>query len=156
MDYNVKPIGRSCSASGEPLAAGAACYSVLVMENGKLARLDYLEDEWPGPPENAIAQWRSEVPASREKPANPLDPDSLFEYFERLSESPNDFQEKMRYVLALLLVRKRRLEIDGSRVDGEETFLQLVGTRGEGSYEVKDPDLTDAEIDELQTQLLPN
>lgn len=156
MDYNIKPLGRTCSASGEPLAPGSSCHSVLVLENGKLARLDFSVEGWSGPPENTIAHWRCDTPDAKEVEANPLDPDSLFEYFERLSDSPSEFQEKMRYVLALLLVRKRRLQIDGTRQDGDESFLLLSGTRGEGSYEVRDPDLCESEIEQLQVHLVPN
>jgi hypothetical protein len=155
MDYNIKPLGRTCSVSGQPLAPGSSCYSALVLENGKLARVDFAEESWSGAPQNAVAHWRADVPEVKETQENPLDPDSLFEYFERLSESPNEFQEKMRYVLALLLVRKRRLQIDGSRLDGDDSFLQLSGTRGEGSYEIRDPELSDAEIEQLQIQLVP-
>lgn len=155
MDYNVKPLGRTCSASGQPLAPGSSCYSVLVLENGDLVRVDYSSEAWSGPPENAVAHWRVDAPEAKPVQSNPLDPDSLFEYFERLSESPNELQEKMRYVLALLLVRKRRLQIDGSRQDGDDSFLQVSGIRGEGSYEIRDPELSDAEIEELQIQLVP-
>lgn len=155
MEYNIKPIGRTCSGTGQTLAPGAACYSALVLENGKLVRLDFDAATWQGPPENAVAHWQSEVPADRETPGNPLDPDALFEYFERISEDEGDFQQKMRYVLALLLVRKRRLQIEGSRDDGDESFLQLSGARGEGRYEVRDPELSETEIEELQSQLLP-
>lgn len=155
MDYNVKPIGRTCSASGDPLVPGSRCRSVLVVENGKLQRLDFSEDGWNGAPDNAVAHWISSVPEAKGNQSNPLDPDTLFEHFEQLSESPNEFQEKMRYVIALLLVRKRRLQIDGSREDDDGQFLLLSGTRGEGHFEVRDADLTEAEIEQLQIQLLP-
>ena len=155
MDYNIRPLGKNCSASGEPLTPGSACFSVLVMENGKLVRLDFNEDSWPGPPDNSVAHWRSAVPEAKAETVNPLDPDYLFEYFERLSEDASDREQKMRYVLALLLVRKRRLEIDGTREDGDETFLMVSGTRGEGQYEIRDPELSDAEIEQLQEQLVP-
>jgi hypothetical protein len=155
MDYNIKPLGRTCSQTGDQLAPGSSCYSVLVLEQGNVVRLDFSEEGWSGPPENAIAHWRAFTPDAVETKTNPLDPDSLFEYFERLSEEPNDLQEKMRYVLALLLVRKRRLQIEGTRTDGEESFLMFAGVRGEGSYEVRDPELSDSEIEELQVQLVP-
>ncbi len=155
MDYNIKPLGKNCSASGEPLTPGSTCYSVLVMDDGKLARVDFNADSWSGPPDNAIAHWRSAVPDAKEETVNPLDPDYLFEYFERLSEDTSERDQKMRYVLALLLVRKRRLQIDGTRQDGDESFLEFSGTRGEGHFEVRDPELSEDEIEQLQVQLVP-
>ena len=44
MDYNIKPLGRVCSATGQALMPGSTCYSALVFENGKLARLDFSEE----------------------------------------------------------------------------------------------------------------
>ncbi|MFK7819554.1 MAG: hypothetical protein AB8G99_12620 [Planctomycetaceae bacterium] len=155
MDYNIKPLGRTCSRTGEPLAPGSLCYSALVLEQGELVRQDFSEEGWSGPPENALAHWRAATPDAVEEKVNPLDPDVLFEYFERLSEEPNELQEKMRYVLALLLVRKRRLQIEGTRTDDDESYLMFAGVRGEGNFEVRDPDLSDSEIEELQVQLVP-
>lgn len=155
MDYNIKALGKTCSASGDPLTPGSTCYSVLLMENGKLVRVDYNADSWSGPPDNAVAHWRSDVPDAKEETVNPLDPEYLFEYFERLSEDASDREQKMRYVLALLLVRKRRLQIDGTRRDGDESYLQVSGIRGEGFFEIRDPELSDEEIEQLQVQLVP-
>ena len=74
-------------------------------------------------------------------------------YFEQLSEEPNLAQEKFRYVLALLLLQKRRLKIEGSRQDGEIQYLQLSGSRGEGQFDVRDHQLSEDEILHLQNDL---
>ena len=75
-------------------------------------------------------------------------------YFEQLSEDPNPAHEQMHYVLALLLLQKRRLKIDGQRTDeyGNE-FLQVIGSKSEGPYEVVDQDLSEQEIANLQATL---
>ena len=40
-----------------------------------------------------------------------------------------------------------------SRMEGETEVLIFTSTQGEGTYEVRDPRLTDAEMDELQETL---
>ncbi len=61
---------------------------------------------------------------------------------------------RLRYVLALLLLQKRRLELDGSRLDGEIEYLVLIGTKGEGPFEVRDEQLDAEEIASVEEQLL--
>jgi hypothetical protein len=61
----------------------------------------------------------------------------------------------MRYVTALLLLRKRRLRLEGSRrdEDTEEEYLQFSGSKGEGPYEVRDQRMSEEQIAQLQAAL---
>jgi hypothetical protein len=165
MDYHLKPVGTTCAHGGERLEPNTVCVSVLVERDGELMRLDYCEADWPGTPEGAIGLWRCRVPEP-EIPANrPLDPDGLMRYFEQLgeglgnlpggqlAEDADPLQQKLRYVLALLLLQKRRLKLDGSRMEGEREVLEFTGARGEGQFEVPDCKLADEEIEGLQDQL---
>lgn len=153
MDFHLKPIGRNCAATGEELLPGSKCFSAFVERDGQRIRLDYSEEGWTGPPEGTIGYWQSIVPEPDDTKAKPLDTDALMRYFEQLSEDANPAQEKLRYVLSLLLLQKRRLRIEGSRQEGETEFLELVGSQSEGPFEVRDQQLDDAEIELLQNDL---
>jgi hypothetical protein len=153
MDYHLKPIGKTCAATGAELVPGSTCYSVLVEQDGEFVRVDYSPAGWSGPPEGIVGYWQCVVPHPVQNAAKPLDADALMRYFEQLGEDPNPAQEKFRYVLALLLLQKRRLKVDGSRQDGDVEYLQLTGCRGEGTFEVRDPQLADDEIQQIQQGL---
>lgn len=153
MDYHLKPIGKTCAGTGEPLVPGERCYSVVVEDQDELVRLDYSETGWDGPPEDAIGQWQCVVPEPETKKTEPINPDDLMRYFEQLHEDANHQQEAFCYVLALLLLQKRRLKLDGSRVEGEIEYLQLTGAHGEGQFEVRDQQLGADEIATLQASL---
>jgi hypothetical protein len=153
VEYHVKPIGKTCAVSGAELVPGRGCYSALVEQDGQLVRLDYSEEGWAGPPPGAIGYWKCIVPQPEAPKARPLDPDALLRYLEQLSEDANPAQEKFRYVLALLLLQKRRLRIEGARQDGEIEYLELIGTHGEGPFVVRDHHLADEEIEQLQHDL---
>jgi hypothetical protein len=153
MDYHLKPVGRTCTATGDALVPGATCYSALVEQGGELVRLDYCTAAWTGPPEGAVAHWKMQVPESDGTKPKPLNPDALLHYFEQLTEDANPAQEKFAYVIALLLMQKRRLRIDGSRRDGETEYLQFLGSQGEGPFEVRDQRLSEEEIAGLQNEL---
>ena len=154
MDYQLKPISRTCAATGKALEPGDHCRSALVEREGKVIRLDFADDAWSEPPAGIIGHWRSIVPQPESNKPRPLDIDAMMAWFEQMSESPgNPVQERFRYVVALLLVRKRWLRIDGSREDGDIEFLQLSGLHGEGNFEVREQELDRDQIVQLQNQL---
>lgn len=153
MDYQLKPLGRTCAATGEDLVPGTLCHCVVVDRDGELVRLDFCEQGWSGPPEGTIGHWRCLVPEPATPRPRTVDPEELMQYFEQLCEDGNPIQEKFRYVIALLLLQKRRLRLDGSRLDGEIEYLQLVGSHGEGPFAVRDQDLQPDEVEALQREL---
>ncbi|MBN73517.1 hypothetical protein [Gimesia chilikensis] len=153
MDYHLKPLGKTCSSTGKEFAPGETVHSVIVDQNGHLIRMDFAEDAWTGPPEGAVGDWTLQVPEPAAQGARKIDPDALMQYFEQLYENPNQVQEKFLYVLALFLVQKRRLKLDGSRNEDQNSYLQLSGTHGEGNFEIRDQNLEESEIEALQQQL---
>ena len=153
MSFQFRPIGKNCAATGEPLDPGSRCYSVLVEREGKLVRLDYAESAWTEAPEDAIGVWRADVPEAEIARRKPMEPHELMAFFEQISESPNHAQQRLQYVLALLLMRKRRLALEGNETDGEVEYLKFQGTHGEGTFLVRDQNLSDEEISQLQSEL---
>jgi hypothetical protein len=154
MDFNIRPLGKTCAATGEPLRSGQPCWSVLVERDGKLVREDYSADAWQGPPDNAIGHWSCVVPKlpGADRPQL-MDTDSLFDYFQQLNESPNKIQQQYRYVLALLLLRKRKLTLEDVVDIDDRPTMRLIGTGGEGVFEVPEEQLNESQISALQEQL---
>lgn len=153
MEYHFRPLGKSCAGTGQPLEPGAAVISVLVERDGELVRLDYSAAGWQGPPEGMVGQWRSEVPRPVTTSMRTVDPEAMLAYFEQVLEDANPAQEQIAYVLALYLLQRRRLKLEGARGDEDGQFLQLSGSRGEGPYEVRDQQLADDEIKRLQADV---
>ncbi len=125
----------------------------MIEQEGKLVRLDFSEAGWSESPPNAIGYWKTTVPVPDNNKPTILDADAMMRYFEQLSEAPNHAQDKFRFVLGLLLLQKKRLRLEGSRREEDLEFLRLSGTRGEGDFEVRDYQLADEEIQELQSNL---
>ena len=153
MDYQLRPLSKNCASSGLPLTGGSDCWSVIMEEDGKLVRHDYSSQSWEGPPENALGFWKSEVPASMGSEKPKLDPDSLFDYFVQLSDSPNTAEQDFLYVLSLLLLRKKRLILEETITVDDQPAMKLIGHGGEGPFEVVERSLTDEQIADLQEQL---
>ncbi|RLS52129.1 MAG: hypothetical protein DWH91_17440 [Planctomycetota bacterium] len=153
MDYQFGSPAKVCAASGKPLGPGSECISALVEQNGRLVRLDYLLEHWPGEPLHAVGTWRFRVPEATVQAQRVLDTDTLLRFFEQLTEDANPGLDRMRYVLSLLLLQRRRLKLEGSRRDGETEQLLFHGSKGEGPFEVPDHQLTADEISQLQTEM---
>ena len=153
QDYNVKPIGRTCAGTGKELVPGSLCHSILVEKNGELLRFDYSDDGWANPPESFLAHWRCDVPEAAAATKKNFDPDELMRQFEQLCEEASPAQDKFRYVLALLLLQKRRLKLEGTKTVDDQEFLELNGARGEGTFLILNQDLEDAEVQQMQESI---
>jgi hypothetical protein len=153
VEYSFRPLGKTCAATGGPLQPGTFVHSVLIERQGNFERLDFSPAGWTGTPSGALARWRCRVPESQRPRETPLDPEALLSYFEQLVEDANPAHHKLRYVLALVLLQRRRLKLDGSRSEGDGEYLQVSGSRGEGPYEILDQQLPEAEIRQLQSEI---
>ncbi|MCA9059813.1 MAG: hypothetical protein KDA85_15000 [Planctomycetaceae bacterium] len=126
---------------------------MLLEQEGKLVRRDISAECWQGTPDGAIGHWKCVVPTSSESTRPKLDSESLFEYFMQLEESPNPVQEQYRYVLSLLLLRKKRLILEEILEDDEHQVMRLIGSGGEGPFDVAEQELSEEQIQRLQEQL---
>jgi hypothetical protein len=153
MEFNIRPIAKACARTGKLFQPGETCWSALIEKDGRLVREDYSTDAWQGPPEGAIGYWKSVIAGTTENARPKLDADSLFDYFVQLSDSPNVVQQQYRYVLALLLLRKRRLILEEAIVVDDHPTMRLIGSAGEGPFDVPEQELSEEQIRRLQQQL---
>lgn len=98
-----------------------------------LIRRDYSLGAWEqGPmPQGVVCFWRTVVPESA-RPATRLDEGVLLELLERLSEEADPRRERLRLVLALVLLRRRRLRLVDRRTTSGEERWTLEHRGGEG------------------------
>lgn len=150
MEYQIRPLGKLCARTGVALRPGSQCLSVLVEQNGQWERLDFNTDAWTGPPPGTVAYWKCRVPEQAEKNWRSADLEGLLALFEQLLEERQPSREKLLYVLTLVLLQRKRLKLDYSHAGDDGEFLVLLGSRGEGPYEVRELQLDRSELQELQ------
>ena len=152
MEYEVERCTRHCAASGRELQEGEEFYSVLVTEKRDVRRHDYAAEAWPGPPEAALAWWKSRMPTREAKKGQLAPNEVLLQLFAELERVPD--KTDMRYVLALLLVRRRVLrEEDVEREESGGEVLVLYSPREEANYRVAVNVPNDQRTDEIQAEL---
>lgn len=107
-EYKISRTTRRCSVSNRPLQPGEYYYSVVSGDEEEFQRVDISAEAWTGPPENCIGHWKNRVPLPEEKKRELAPPEVLIELLRSMGEQPE--QLKMRYLLALMLLRKRHLK----------------------------------------------
>jgi len=152
-NYHLQSPARVCAATGRELKAGERVFSVLRDENGQFVRTDYAADAWPGPPAGAVAWWVGRVPGAG-RPAKPtINDDLLVDCFEHLSSTTDPARVRFRYVVALLLMRRKRFKFEDARKRGETDTLVLKDVRTGRRHEVDDPQMTDPEMDAVRDEV---
>jgi hypothetical protein len=153
MDYQIQPNTRRCAVTGRELRPGEKFYSVLLEEGGKFLRQDYSNEAWQGPPCGAFSFWAGRIPQSEEHKRSPIDDELLLDCLQRLEGQSEPARVNFRYVVALLLMRRKRLRFEEARTEGEQEILLLrcVGTRN--TYRVLNPRLTEEEMTAVQEEV---
>lgn len=153
-EWEVSRTSGQCSVSGRPLAEGESYYAVLFETPQGFERRDYAEDTWTGPPEGHFCYWRARVPV-RDKPAGPVAVDHalLTQLFLQLEEKDSEAHRQFRFVLALLLMRKRILKLDKSEREGEREYWLMRLVSDQSDHRVLNPRLGPEEVERLSGQL---
>jgi hypothetical protein len=149
-EYQIQPNTRRCIVSGRELKPGERFYSVLLEEDGKFVRKDYAAEGWPGPPSDAFSFWAGRVPPAGARRRPPIDDDMLLDCFQRLEDRRDPAGENFRYVLALLLMRRKRFKFEEARHEDGREILVLRCARTGARHEVADPRLSDEEAAAVQ------
>lgn len=151
-DFQLQPLARTCTVTGRELRPGEKVFSVLIDEAGRLTRRDFAAESWSGPPADAFGFWTGRVPAG-DAPRRPsVDDELLLECVRRLDGVTDPAKLNFRYVVALMLMRRKRLRFEDAHKDESgETLALRCGRTGE-RFMVVDPGLSPAEIDAVQDE----
>ncbi len=160
--YSIASPRGVCAVTGEPIHPGERCVSMLVEHatDDALDRLDVSIAAWDAgrrPDRAPLAIWHTVMP-EKDKPRRVLvGDDEVIDLFEQLGETDDPKQQAFRYLLALILIRKRKLIWDRAIPPaGGEPGRLLVRRRGEKEappIEVVDPGLDDEAIESATEQI---
>lgn len=152
IDYEVQRCTRHCAATGRKLEPGEEFYSTLTAEGSQVVRHDYAKEAWQGPPERVLGWWKSHMPDQNAKKLHWAPNDVMLDLLESLESQPD--KRDMRYVLALLLIRRRVVRLEETETDetgGEVSVLYC--PRREATYRVATATPGDERTAEIQQEL---
>jgi hypothetical protein len=111
-DYQIQPHTRRCVTTGRDLQPGERYYTALLEEGDRFVRQDFSSQAWQGPPAGAFSFWSGRVPRPDETVKPRFDDDALEECFQRLEGQDEPGRVNFRYVVALLLIRRKRFRFE--------------------------------------------
>jgi len=147
-----KPLGQ-CYGSEKTIEAGEEYFGALVETEEGLARRDFSGEYWEAEKPEVFCYWKTRLPTPDQKKQIFVDDEMLMAFFERLAEETEQEKVNFRFVLALILMRKRRLKYDRTKNEGDVEIWRL-RVVGEGEYvEVVNPHLDEEQVGQLSLQM---
>ena len=147
-----KPLGQ-CYGTGRAIKPGEEYFGALVETADGLQRRDFSAEYWESEKPETFCHWRTKLPDPDQKKQTFVDDEMLMAFFERLAGETEQEKLNFRFVLALVLMRKRRLKYDATRTEDEQEIWRL-RVVGENEFaEVVNPNLDDEQIEQLSGQI---
>ncbi len=147
-----KPLGQ-CYGTGRKIEYGEEYFGALLETGEGLQRRDFCADYWEKEKPNVLCYWKTRLPHPNQKKQIFVDDEMMLAFFERLEKETEQEKVNFRFVLALILMRKRRLKYDTTRVeDGNEIWrLRIVAEKQ--IVEVINPHLDEEQVEQLSSQI---
>jgi hypothetical protein len=149
-----RPAGR-CSVSGREFVVHEKFMAALRETPAGLERLDVAIEAWDAFDKSSLlAYWIAHMPALEEKRPLFVDDTVLLDLFERLGDATEPAKINFRFVLGLILMRKRLLTYERSRSEGPGRQFWVVRLKGtDTTLDMLDPKLDEQQVRDVSGQL---
>jgi hypothetical protein len=149
-----RPMG-TCSVTGRAFAPEEKFMAALRETPAGLERVDVALEAWEGYDKSGLlAFWRAHMPVTQEQKPLFVDDNILMELFERLADAVEPAKIGFRFVLGLILMRKRLLVYESSKTEPDGREYWVVRARGsEVLQNMLDPKLDEQHVRDLSGQL---
>lgn len=153
-DWEIKKTLGQCSGTETPFEIGQEYYAALVEAEGGLERRDYSIDYWNAEHPQVFCFWKSRMANPEQKKKLFVDDEMLIAFFDRLAEETEPEKVNFRFVLTLILMRKRRLKYESSALDETGNEVWTLRVTGQDRFEkVVNPNLAEDQIEQLSGQM---
>lgn len=165
-NYEIARATGVCAATDRPIKVGERYIAALVDVGGDegLVRRDYSMSAWeggarPSGPEVLFGYWAATRPDSNAPPKALIEPQEIAELFAQLEGAEQERQIAFRFVLSLILMRKRVIKFvkRGEMDEGRQTMVVRWGLKSAGPSDemmtVIDPGMDDQAIADAMEQI---
>jgi hypothetical protein len=153
-EWNIKGRAETCSVTGRAFTDGETFWSALFWKDGTYERLDFCETAWKERNDNIapLSAWRSkfEPPAVVHETLKKDDAESLLR---QMMEENNPAHRNARYILALMLERKRLLRQIDRQQNGNDIVLIYEHLPTSETWLIADPQLKLQDLAPVQAEV---
>lgn len=154
-EWNIRTRSPACALTESPFVEKQMVHSALFFRAGQYERHDYAVADWRerADVEGLLSSWQSPYKAPPAAPPEALRKDDAEGLLRRLLEANEPSQAPTRYILALMLERKRQLrEIERKSIDGQPVLIYEHLASGE-VWMIPDPQLKLATMEAVQREV---
>ena len=155
QDWNIRMRSEACAVTGKNFEEGELFYTALYREGDEFRRSDLCEEAWArlsADTETAapFSSWRSRYEPPAPAAPEPLPKDDAEGMLRSLLESNDPAHANTRYLLAVMLERKRILRPQPSSAEG---ILVYEHSRTGETLVIQDPHLSLADLAAVQQEV---
>ena len=157
-NWNIRSRSHACHHTGIPFTEGETFYTALFddPQSEELIRRDFSLSSWDEARAAAtpFSFWKSvyEAPISNAKP-EVVEKETAETLLRRLIEEDQPGTENTRYILAVMLERKKQLRQTATRETDDATFLIYEQPKSGEVYIIRDPELKLDQVEAVQREV---
>jgi hypothetical protein len=154
-NYDVPRPAGVCAVSGRTITPGEKFIAAVRETPTGLERIDISPEAWGGfDRARLLGFWQAVMPEPEQKAKKLfVDDDVLCTLFERLADTSEQAKINFRFVLGLILMRKRLVVYETTRSEeGRDVWVVRLKGR-EDRLDLVDPKLNEAQVTEVSQQL---
>ncbi|HRY47127.1 MAG TPA: hypothetical protein P5186_03680 [Candidatus Paceibacterota bacterium] len=161
IEWNIQSRSKACQACAKAFADKAPYFTLLFQHRHHLERLDVCPQCWASQYSQGamdrkgfISFWQGVFNVPPPPPPEPVPKENVESMLRRLCESNEPEHIGVRYVLAVMLERKRLLKIKSQvQEDGQRVFL-YEHVRSGDVFSIVDPNLQLDQLEQVQHQVM--
>ncbi len=152
--WHIARSTRKCAVSGAEIPRGTPFFSALIEGDDTFERRDYLAEAWGAVDKTLFfSYWKNKGGDAGEEKKQPVDYDRLLAFYDGLEGAEEPGKRLFRYVLALILVRRRRLRLeDAGRTEAGDRLV-VYDRRSGRTLEILAPEASREELEAVQAKL---
>jgi len=154
MDWEIVKGQQKCQGCDKQFAEQEEYFSALYDQENKFVRKDFCTECWEKRGrESVYSFWKTRCIPEEKKVKKFVDDSVILDFFIRLQDATEPSKKNFRYVLALLLMRKKLLKFDDvKKGEGGEALVLSYPAEGR-KFEVYNPQLTEEQIRQVTEEV---
>lgn len=152
-DWEIKKTLGQCAGTDRAFEIDEEYFAALVDTEDGLVRTDFSIDYWNEAKPAVFCFWKTKMPNPEVKKKLLVDDEMLMTFFDRLADETDPEKLNFRFVLTLILMRKRKLKYDACKMEDGNEIWTLKVTAQDRTADVLNPHLTEDQIESLSAQM---
>lgn len=154
MDWEIGNTSLACAACNQGFVEEQQVFSGLYDEGQTFVRRDFCAECWSKQDkEKVFSYWQTRIPKKDAPVRRFVDDDVVLDFFRRLEGNAEPTKMSFRYVLGLLLMRKKVLKFTEFKRTEAGAVLVLHDRLRDCDYEVVDPNLNEEQIQQVTEEV---